>query len=495
MDRSRIMLVEPAPSTREAMIETLESLGCEVFALEDAESALEAFVPGRFPVIVTNAELPRLDGIDLVDRIVAKDPSCVPIVVTPRTDQKIAIRALEAGVRHFLTIPFAPDALRLRIEDALAENSVSIANRLKMGELIRIKRDLSRTVAERERHLGRLINAAPFAIVSTGRDGRIATFNTSAMALYGYDREEIVGRGTDVLGPFPHEEEGQAVHRTRQGDRLPVYIRSRDVANERGDVVGEIHTIEDLTEKDQLESQLLHAERLSLLGQMAPRIAHELKGPLQVIIGNAELGTMRLEGSDTPRALESIKAIIPAAHQILDMIQQMSNLGKPAEQEVIALDVGSEIRRLIDSLRPLGALRFCEVTFDEVGELPCVMADRSQLDQAFRNLIINAAHAMDEQDKPCLTIQIRSDGNVLQTTISDTGCGMPAEILDQIFQPFFTTKPEDKGTGLGLPIVRTVVDRLGGTIGVESKVGVGTTFTVSLPACQRSEDDHLAGRT
>lgn len=489
MDLIKILLVEPDPEMRATLAHLLESLDCEVTAAPTGEAAIGLFVPGRYPAMVVDAGLPGIDGIDLVTRIRTLDPVCEPIVMTSLTDQRVAVRALEAGVRNFLPKPFAEDDLRDRLKRALQANQEAVSNHLRLGELIRIKKSLSRRVAGRERFLDNLVDAAPFGIVSAGEDGRIASFNRRAQAIYGYAREDVIGQSVSTLGDLTPQTQGKAIHRKSGGQTFPVFVRTREVLNEREEVTGRLYAIEDLTERETLESQLLYAERLSLLGQMAPRIAHELKGPLQVIVGNTDLASMWMEQSDPGRASESLGAIKPAVDQILTLVQQMLNLGKPTDQQIVALDLQVELDRLVESLRPLGALRHCKVVWEvPVSPLPAVMADRSQFEQAFRNLVINAAHAMEEATSTELHIELWAHDGFVHASIRDTGCGIPDDILSRIFQPFFTTKPEDKGTGLGLPIVKTVVDRLGGDIAVTSEVGVGTTFTVSLPAHQKSED-------
>ena len=131
-------------------------------------------------------------------------------------------------------------------------------------------------------------------------------------------------------------------------------------------------------------------------------------------------------------------------------------------------------------------LKYCEIVQDIRGSLPNIMGDPTQIEQVFRNLMVNAAHAMEESPSTSvltLGLSASPDRKGLECRISDTGLGIPPEDLDQIFQPFFTTKPEGKGTGLGLSIVKTILDRHGGTIRVESQEGEGTCFILTFPAC------------
>jgi signal transduction histidine kinase len=232
-----------------------------------------------------------------------------------------------------------------------------------------------------------------------------------------------------------------------------------------------------------MELQLLQAERLSVLGQLAPRIAHEFKSPMQAIMGNAELAALELDQNDGD-ASRSLAKIIPAVEQMQALVKQMLDMGKPTESREENLDLGEELARLLRSLEPLNVLFHCEVRATLADDLPAIKGDPAQIEQALRNLVINAASAMEESAEQVLELAVRAaaDGTSVEVVVGDTGCGIPEEDLEHIFQPFYTTKPEGRGTGLGLPIVKTIVDRHGGRIAIDSTVGEGTTFTVAFPA-------------
>lgn len=244
-----------------------------------------------------------------------------------------------------------------------------------------------------------------------------------------------------------------------------------------------LYVIEDLTEKKHMEQQLLQAERMSLLGQMAPRIAHELKTPLQVIIGSADLAKIALASHDTDMLNAWLDKVPDGALPIRGLVDQMMNLGKPKKPEWRPVVIQEEIPKLAESLEPIGLLKYFEVSVDLSPGLAPVMGDPTEIDQVFRNLIVNAVHAMESHSRGHLRITAApsDDGETIAVRVEDTGCGIDPEHLDGIFEPFFTTKPEGKGTGLGLPIVRSIVERHRGTIEVDSTKGAGTTFTVTFP--------------
>jgi signal transduction histidine kinase len=230
-----------------------------------------------------------------------------------------------------------------------------------------------------------------------------------------------------------------------------------------------------------MEAQLLYAEKLSLLGQLAPRIAHELKAPLQLISGHAELAQQWLLANRTEEAASSIQAVLPSVEKLLALLRQMSDLGKPEETRRVPMDLGIELEHTLAPLQSLGAVKHCKVIRQVAADLPPVAGDPAQLEQVFRNLIVNAAQAMEGHSPRVLTVAARAPAaERVEVVVEDTGPGIAPEDLERIFQPFYTTKPE--GTGLGLPIVRTVLDRHGASVAVHSEPGIGTRFVLSFPA-------------
>jgi signal transduction histidine kinase len=291
--------------------------------------------------------------------------------------------------------------------------------------------------------------------------------------------------GTETDGNLENRlPESKTHHSRKEGQRFPVMVHRRDILDERRRVIARLHMVEDLTQREQMESQLLHAERLSLLGQLAPRIAHEFKTPLQIILGQAEMALLQLKGHNTEGVDRAVQSILPAGIQMLDLVQQMTKLGKPEKSSIDKLDLKTELEKILDTLKPLGVIKYCEIVRDFESGLPRILGDPGQIEQVFRNLIVNAAHALEKTPQRVLTLTLKAspDGRQIEAGVGDTGHGIPPENLEDIFEPFFTTKPEDKGTGLGLPIVKTILDRHHATITVQSLVDEGTRFTLSFPA-------------
>ena len=495
MFSANVLVVEDAQTTGKQIADMLANMGHGVRLYKSAEEGLDAFAKRSFDVVLSDVYLPGLDGIEMVQRMHAVDPTLALIIMTSYHDQEIAVRAMACGIRSFLKKPFGKDELREKIEDALEERQRTVEQRHLLGDLFRERSELQEKVVAQNRQLTRteeyldnLLDAAPFGILSTGREGFVKTLNRTAQRMYQYAEEEVVGKSASLLfgdeQNFPQEERG--FHMRKDGTTFPVLVRHREVLDDQERYIAQLFVVEDLSESESLQDQLLYAERLSVLGQMAPRIAHEFKTPLQLIIGFAELTLEHLKNGNAEAGIETVGFLLPATQELIELVQQISNLGKPKESQVARIDLAEELEKILQPMQRLGLLKYCRMEKEFAPSLPRIQGDSNQIEQVFRNLIVNAVHAMEGTAERVLKLGLKAspDGRYVQCEVGDTGQGIPADNLDKIFQPFFTTKIQGKGTGLGLPIVKSVLNRHGATLRVESDVGKGTCFHISFPAVQ-----------
>lgn len=487
MYSAKILVVDDELRIRQVVEQILTRQGHEVVLADSAEDGLRVFEKEIFDVILTDVKMVEMDGIEMLRQIRQRDKTVVAVVMTAMRDQQTAVRALECGVQDFLIKPFTLEELDERIRHALDERDRIVENRLLIGDLMQTRSVLQKQLLEQdekltqtERYLNHLIDAAPFGVISTDRAFVVLTFNDMAEQMYGYQRKEVLGRPLEQI--FGERlETGYATHRSKCGDEFPVLIHAQDIFNDQAEEIAHLYVLEDQSERELLELQLFQAERLSLLGQMAPRIAHEFKTPLQLVSGNVELAKVWLEQGNVSKVLDTLERIEPATQQLLYMVQQMTNLGKPEKQRQERIDLIQTFERLLDTLQPLGVIKYCRIERDYASEEAHIFGDPSQIEQVIRNLIVNAAQAMETAAVKCLTIGVKKQGNKICVTLQDTGHGIPKAKLDDIFKPFYTTKPEGKGTGLGLAIVHTMLKRHQADVQVESEEGVGTTFLLQFP--------------
>lgn len=251
-----------------------------------------------------------------------------------------------------------------------------------------------------------------------------------------------------------------------------------------------LRTRKELRDRDE---QLRASAKMEALGQLAAGLVHDLNN-LLMVIGGCSTELKNALGGDHPQSalVRELEGAVDSAFALTRQVLAFGGTGG-GNRRVISL--GATLHDIAPLLRrSLG--KSVELAVEMSGEIPPVLANPTQLEEALVNLAINARDAMDGTGRctvrlrratevPASAIPMRaSDEPMVELAVSDTGCGMPPEVMRQLFQPFFTTKPPGRGTGLGLPMVRSVIEQNGGRVAVESEVGRGTTFRLFLPAAR-----------
>jgi signal transduction histidine kinase/ActR/RegA family two-component response regulator len=247
-------------------------------------------------------------------------------------------------------------------------------------------------------------------------------------------------------------------------------------------------------EKAELNRRLFQAQKLESLGLLAGGVAHDFNNLLQVIIGNAHF----LSQDDLSESQRDVLAdVLEAADRGMKLSRQLLAMGRKQAQSLEAIDVNARLGALLQLLKRLFPAHL-NVDLIAGVHLPTVLSDANQFDQVFMNLSVNARDAMPEGGR--LTIESEQvvlngeyvaahpwakPGRYVVITVSDTGLGMPADVVERVFEPFFTTKDASVGTGLGLAVAYGIVQQNGGMMHAYSEVGVGSTFKVYLPAYDR----------
>jgi signal transduction histidine kinase len=234
---------------------------------------------------------------------------------------------------------------------------------------------------------------------------------------------------------------------------------------------------DDVTERRALENLMIRQEKQLLLDTMVGGIAHELNNKLTPVLGFAELLKLEKNQRIQNYAQNIGRSLEEAAH----IIRQLLQLSKPISDQLALIDLRQVLQESLTMLKFQLCDSGCSVqTFAPASAVP-VLADFAQLKQVVINLVINALQAMEGRPSPKIQMRIWATEKTACLSISDTGTGIPDEIIGRIFDPFFTTKGPDRGTGLGLSICTTILHLLGGDIAVESQPGTGSVFTVTLP--------------
>jgi PAS domain S-box-containing protein len=354
------------------------------------------------------------------------------------------------------------------------------------------------------------VEAAPSGIVLVDREGRIVLVNNHVEALFGYRREELVGKLVDVLvpgrfvGQHPeHRRKFLAAPATRamgagrelfarrkDGTEFPVEIGLNPIQTPDGMLV--LAAVVDVSARKLAEAEALrhredlgHLSRVAAMGELTASIAHELNQPLSGIVSNAGAGQRFIDRGDVSLAeLRELFADISAdgrrAGNVIRGIQGMVKKGASTKKQVNLNDL---VMNVVQMVHPNAMLHSCELGTFLDPDLPAIEGDPVQLQQVLLNLIINAFDAMRDTPTGRRKVMIateRNEHNAICTSVRDYGTGIPEEARERMFDQFFTTK--GKGLGMGLAIVRSIVKSHGGTIAAENVDDGGARFHFTLPA-------------
>jgi two-component system sensor kinase FixL len=370
-------------------------------------------------------------------------------------------------------------------------------------------------LASEQAFLQSVLDTAPDAVMVIDESGTLRSFSPAAERLFGYRRDEAIGRNVRMLMPSPYREQhdGYIERYIRTGERRIIGI-GRVVVGARKDgstfplelSVGEMRTpggrfftgfVRDLTERQksdvrmqELQAELTHISRLSAMGEMASALAHELNQPLAAI-ANYLRGTRRLIARGEIEEKVVTDALDKASDQAIragDIIRRLRDFVARGEADTAAEPV-SKIVEEATALALVGAKeRGVEIALQLDHTADLVRADRVQIQQVVVNLVRNALDAMEGTERRKLSIISKParDGMV-EIAVSDTGSGLAPEAADRLFRPFFTTK--DHGMGVGLSICRNIVEAHGGKIWAEANPGGGTVFRFTLRAVEADKED------
>jgi PAS domain S-box-containing protein len=357
--------------------------------------------------------------------------------------------------------------------------------------------------SDRYRHLQQLesiVNDSADVIFSLDNQQRVRSWNRAAERVFGWRADEILGKPFRLLVPpelvrigeidqinREMQDEGhyhfETVRLAKDGRRVPVEVSVSLLRDPQGHPIGRSAILRDITERKRLEAEKLQAERLAVIGAMSARLAHEIRNPLSSITLNIDLVRDEVDtmSHDNTAAAEEARSLLRSIDSEVHRIQrvtedylQFARMPKPRRETISLNEVLGQGLSFMESL--FKAMRVTVRTeFDPL--LPLIQADEGQLWQAILNLIRNALEAMPEGGT--LTVGTARRGSSIVLTLSDTGKGISERDQEQIFKPFFSTKPS--GTGLGLPLAQQIVAEHGGSIRCENTSDKGTTFVIELP--------------
>ena len=447
-------------------------------------------------IVFINDQGVKLFGANNPDDIVGKSP-----LELIHPDDHAAVRArIQQLVEGRETVPLVEEKI-VRLDGRVVDVETSAARFIDhegMGIQV-VLRDISdrkradQTLQKERDFIDAVLETAGALVVVLDRDGRILRFNRACEQTTGYSSEEVLGRHAWDLFVIPDEVDAVKAmfERLRGGEPrndYENYWKGKDgflrriswtntvLTDPNGKVDYIVAAGLDITDFKHMQEQLRKTERIAELGTLASGMAHEIGTPMNVILGRAEYLFQRVTDEGTKKGLATI---VTQVERITKVMNQLLAFARRKTPERRAVDLGQTIDESLEMFHE--RMTHSHITVEKVIEanMPSVLADRDQLIQVLINLVMNSIHAMPEGGRLRLSLD-REDGHV-RLGVSDTGQGMPEEICSKAFDPFFTTKDFGKGTGLGLTVVKGIIEEHGGTIAVESGVDKGTTFWIRLP--------------
>ena len=345
-----------------------------------------------------------------------------------------------------------------------------------------------------EERYRRLIAVSPYAIL-VDRGDHIIFANDQAIKLFGAVKaEEVLEKSPmDLFHADDHDVVRERIRElfegTAQGPMLEgtivtlggkavdVEVSGARFVDEEGPAI--LIMLRDVSERKRLQDQLRRTERVAELGTLASGMAHEIGTPMNVILGRAEYLMDRVTEEPIKRGL---RTIITQVERITKVMNQLLSFARRKAPQRIPLDLRTVIEDGMEMFQERLASNQIRIKMEMAEPCPMVLADADQMSQVLLNLVMNALHAMPEGGT--LRVGLELERPMVKLTIVDTGHGIPPEAIGNIYDPFFTTKEFGKGTGLGLTVVKGIIEEHQGTIVVESEEGKGTRFTVLLPMYQ-----------
>ena len=505
---------------------TEEQMRLQSAALESAANAI-VITDEKGTIIWVNPAFTQTTGYSL-EEVVGKNPRLVKSGKQDQAFYQQMWQTITSGKVWRNTVINRRKDGTLNHEDLTITPIINTTG--KITHFVGIKQDITERIQAEESlraselRYRRLFESAKDGIlILDAQTGRIVDVNPFLIQILGFSKEELVGKELWEIGLFKDVVASRSAFRElqKQGyiryEDLPLKTRAGSVSQvefvSNTYLVAESYVIQcnirDISERKQAEAalreanqrlelalkelhrkseelasmtqQLWQASKLATMGELAASIAHELNNPLATVRLRAESLLAQLRNEDPKR--RAIKVISQEVERMATLVSNLLQFSRRSHAQVSTLDLREELTNSLDFIHYHLRSHKITVIKDFAPELPTIQADRQQLRQVFLNLLTNASDAMPEGG----TITVRAQPGLIENhpavviEFADTGTGIEDADVPKLWEPFFTTKPEGKGTGLGLPICRRTVEEHRGTISIESRRGGGTTVRILLP--------------
>ena len=538
----RILIIEDNPEMAELMRNMLSPVRCQIQDVRSGEEALdfmrqEAEAGHETDLVLLDIMMPEMDGYEVIARLKA-DPLLkkTSVIMTTALDSiSDKTLGLGMGADDYITKPFDPQELLARIdavmrvrrsEKALLRRNQELAALIEIGRVVTSSLDMDEVLEATIKGIREILQVEAGSLVLVDEETDRLVFRTTFTPEQGWVAGRTIEPGRGIVGHVVQTGETKLAndvdldpHFSAEVDEetgltarailcVPLTIRDRvigaiavinklngaftnqdqellqamaasvAVAVENANLYSELADFAEELERSQ--AQLVQAEKMAAIGRLAASIAHEINNPLQAIHNTLHLSLHK--GLEVDKRLHYTGLAQAEVQRLIEIVQRMLDFYRPSRGGAEPTDINSILENVLTLAQKRLEHGNVRVNTHLAPKLPPVPMVADQITQVFLNVIINAIEAMPSGGDLDLETALSKDGEWALVRFHDTGAGMSAEEIANLFEPFYTTKTD--GTGLGLAISYGIIERHGGTINVSSQPGQGTTFVVKLPMRQ-----------
>ena len=493
-----ILIVDDDPRMCESLKVLLSSQDYELKTSNSVKEAIECLDNYAFDLVLLDIVMGEENGFTVMDHIISQKLDILVVMITGHTSPERAIEALRKGAYDFLKKPFEPEELLTTMRNALNQRIQEKSNHL-----------LDRKLQVSEEKYRCMMESMKDAVYICSSEFRIEYMNPRMISRIGYDASgELCHKAIYDSDEkcswcvFDRIQEGEHVDYELENPKDNRYYSiTNSPIRHSGESISNLTIVRDITESKAIEAQLYQARKMGSIGTLAGGIAHDFNNILSGIMGYTELALDSVERES--QLYNNLQEVFRAGNRARDLVKQILTFSRQTGQDRKPIQVRHIVNEALKFLR--ASLPTSTEVRRNIQSDALVLADPTQIHQVLMNLCANADHAMREKggvlEVKLEEVELDADftalqpdmkpGAYLNLTVSDTGNGMPPDVLERIFDPFFTTKETGEGTGMGLSVVHGIIGSYGGAITAYSEPGQGSTFKVYLPIIETSKEAHI----
>jgi two-component system phosphate regulon sensor histidine kinase PhoR len=475
----RILVIDDEERIRQGCSKILTKENCLVEMAESGEQGLEMIAENYYDIILTDLMMPGISGMEVIAKVREQHLDTVVIVITGFATLEHSIEAMKKGAFDFIPKPFTPEQLRVVV-----------------GKAVEMTRTLQDIATEKTR-LKTLVNNLAGGVLVTDKNKNIILYNPTLLRMLNYDGEPLNDKplstltadetligiidGILELNPGEFKVLSAEITPPEKGEVLSdqLYLRAQAVPfkSRSGEILGSVTILDDITHLKKLDE---------MKSAFVSMVSHELRSPLSTILSQIKVLMDGLAGELTAKQTDilskmsrKVGGLVELTNDLLDLSRIEAGLIVQDKGQVRLMDI---LENLVEFMQSRAKEKDIRLTLEKA-DIPLINADPKSMEEVFSNLITNAIIYTPEGGKVDVTGEVR--GDFVEIRVSDTGYGIAPDQLPLILERFYRVKTDKTryivGTGLGLPIVKSIVEAHNGTVRVESKEGVGSTFSVRLP--------------